>query len=291
LAAAIKAAGLPLSAESLALAARPAADLGGALAGLMAALRGELAKPQQDPLLRDLIQASLKTLGEAVLDADMPADVLAKKLAGAVGLLGQSIEHTLKEQAAQASPFWPEKSLVVLLRLQQAAGQSGSRELSERISQVMQDIHQAQWGNARGDQPAQWGKWCDAAFLMNAPGVLPEGGEFSSRFRVERQWKDHRWTVDPTCTHLVIQVDVAEGKTVQVELSLEGHQMKASVTLPDGELRPAAEAELPSFELHVAELGYRVADTDIAVGRPLDFDKPGRAAFHPDAFLAVDVEA
>ena len=136
LAAAILAAGLPLTPESLELAARPA----GLGAENLAALLGQLQAATQDagltPELRELAGKVLLTLQDAVLVPNASA-ALPEKLARAVDLTGRPVENLLAEtvrgQAAvivAASPEPPPAPPALL------PGRGGVPEIARQLDQL-----------------------------------------------------------------------------------------------------------------------------------------------------------
>lgn len=188
LAAAILSAGLPLTPQSLELAARSPGQINASFAGLLA----QLESAQQDPTLpaetRDLIRGVAQALQESVLDAALPAR-LPRQLAEAVTLLGRPVENVLAEEARLAAtagqspaaqpgadtPRGETARQLGLLQsaLQDAALPAGLKDLLRAVSQALQ-----QAPAEPGQPPAPQGQLAtpqgQSAQVQSQP-ALPQG--------------------------------------------------------------------------------------------------------------------
>jgi hypothetical protein len=290
LAATIKAAGLPLTPETFKLTAQQPANIGGQIEELMTQLKSALQGKDLPVEYKALLDAGLQTLRDVVVDPKIPLKELGQKLADAMSLLGKSPEFVMKEQIQQSSPFWPEKSLVTLLKLQQSAAQHGNQELAETITHVMKDIQQMQWTNVRVDPASQWSEWTSAALLAQMPMGTPPPTELPVRMQIQRRENGKDWSIDPENTHFVVQVDLPGGGVVQVEIGLTGRQIQASVIVPDEVLSEAAKTEMPSLRAGIEELGYEMTEPKVEVGKPHASHENHPSAGGSSSFMTVDLE-
>jgi hypothetical protein len=290
LAAAIKAAGLPLTQASLQLAGKPGEQVGDAMARLTVLLQQTAQEPDLPETLRAALQQGLLLLDDASVDWNQPAGAMADKLKTAVEFLGRSFENVLKEQVQGNSPFWPDKTLVQIARLQDLFRAHGRTELSDALGKFMEDVRQNQMMNARNDLQAVKNGFTDLSMLLRVPDKAQDPEYYPTRLRISRQPGSGKGKYDPAFTHLAIQVDLEGGHSMQVDLTLTGKQVKADVTAPTVELGQEAEKELPSLSEALDALGFALKDTAVSVGEPPPFEN---IDVHPGAgsgLMSVDVE-
>ena len=264
LAAALKAAGLPVTAQSLMLASRQAAQTGEALGRLISQLQS--AGQNLPPDLLKQIRQNIQMLEELVLSANGDTARLAAQLKNAVNIMGQSLENALLEQAQNLENLSAQKSLVALVRLGQSLEQAGETELGAAVEKFLGDLRYHQFLNARPESDPEQEAWLEIGFRL-----WEENGA-SARLRVSREARPNPGEIDPSFTHLVLQVDVSEDETVEVDLSLAGKQIRTQVTAPGLAWCHLAENELPSLEQALERLGYSMKEAKIGVGEPRPFE-------------------
>jgi hypothetical protein len=268
MAAAIKAAGLPLTAESLALALRnngSGIDTMENLYRLMQEIAGRDNLPED---FRSLLEAGMKLFDETRASAGAPRAEMAKALESQILLNGRSLENVILEQADGKNPFWPEKSLTVFSRLQTLAGDLGEHELAQAVSKYLDQAHQAQFWNIHAAQPQATEEWLAIPLFMQVPHANSEETGEQARLRILRSPDQSTDGVDPTNTRLLIEMEVSPGKTVQVNISLTGKQARADVVVPDEELLDAAREEYPGLEKGMQGLGYALGQNNLRIGKP-----------------------
>ncbi len=263
LAAAVLAAGLPLTPQSLELAGRPGGQVAQGLAGLLSQLNLALQDNSLPPEFKELLQRVYKVLQEAVLDPASP-ESLSEKLAAAIRLLGRPLENQL---ASQGSIMAEGRNLAGLAQLRQEAARLGLKDLSAQADAFWKDLSQSQFFNL----PAASGKgeqWLEAAFLMRLP--TSDAGEQQApvRLLVARRPRRGSASADPDRTHVILQVDLDDRRVIQVEIGLNHHRVQAEVTLPDDALCESARQELPALQERLADLGYALGETTLSVGVP-----------------------
>jgi hypothetical protein len=268
MAAAIKAAGLPLTAESLALALRnngSGTDIMQNLYRLMQEIAGRNQIPED---VRSLLESAMKLFDETRATAGAPRAELARALEGQVLLNGRSLENVILEQLDEKNPFWPEKSLAVFSRLQTLSEKLGERELSQAISKYLDQAHQSQFWNIHANQPQTAEKWLEIPIYVQLPHPNGEENGEQARLRILRNPEQSGEKVDPANSRLLIEMEIGPGKTVQVNLSLTGKQARADVVVPDETLLDIARDELPDLEKGMLGLGYSLAQNNLRVGKP-----------------------
>jgi hypothetical protein len=270
LAAAMKAAGLPVTAQSLKLASRQTAQTGAALSQLIAML-SQLAKQDLPAEVLKQINQNLQILNTVVLKGDGETSKLADQLKASVALLGRSLENILLEQSQNPKSLFPEKSLVTLVRLQQMLEQFGQKESVRTINEFLADTLQNQLMNVKPDPVPGRGAWSEIGFMIQSAQQKADGKFSSARLRIAHESKADSDKINPAYTRLIIQVDLEPGKTVEVDLSLVGKQIKTSVMAPDPLWCNQAQSELPSLIDALRSLGFNLKDMQIGVGDPQPF--------------------
>jgi hypothetical protein len=268
MAAAIKAAGLPLTPESLALALRNNGSGIDTMENLYRLMQQLAAHDNLPEDFRSLLETGMKLFDETRASAGAPRAEIAKALESQVLLNGRSLENVIFKQADGKNPFWPEKSLTVFSRLQTLAENLGERELSQAVSKYLDQAHQAQFWNIHSTQPQTVEEWLEIPLFMQVPHANGEDTGEQARLRILRSPDQEAEGVDPANTRLLIELEISPGKTVQVNLSLTGKQVRADVMVPDETLLDAAREEFPGLEKGMQGLGYALAQNNLRVGKP-----------------------
>jgi hypothetical protein len=282
LAAALKAAGLPVTAGSLILASRQAAQTGEALGKLISQLQS--AGQNLPPDLLKQVHRNLQMLEELVISVDGDPARLAVQLKTTVSVLGRSLESTLLEQAQSSEGTSTEKSLLSLLRLRQALEEAGETKLAAAVEKFLGDLRHHQFMNVKREPELGPEAGSEIGFRLRGERGAP------ARLHIHRESRSSPGETGPTFTRLVLQVDIREGQTVEVDLSVADKQIRTQVTAPDPGWCQQAESELFSLEQALQELGYRLKEARIEIGEPQPFEgfklAPGRAPL-----MTVNIEA
>lgn len=288
LAAALKAAGLPLSGQSLALAARPAAQTGVGLANLIDLLSKAAGRDFPPELLAQL-KDSLRLLRGVALDGEGESSRLAEQLKQAVRLLGRSVESILLEESQNSRLAVPEKGLLSLLGLRQALEQAGEGELSGAIDKFLGDTRHHQFLNIKPDPALERGKTVEIGFLIQPGGRAAQEKSCPARLRVDSEPGPDSAKNDPALTNLRLQVEIHPGETVEVQLVLSGRQIRTEVTAPDAAWCRQAQEESASLAQAFQALGYSLKEFQLEIGQPQMFEDFSQAG--GDApLMAVDIQ-
>jgi hypothetical protein len=267
LAAAMKAAGLPVTAQSLTLAARTAAPTAEALSRLIAALTQALSQ-NPPPELRRQINVGLQALNSLAANWAGKSPQMADQLKAAAGMLGRSIENILLEQNQAGEKSISKNSLVLLAQLQTALQEAGQKESAQAVGEFLSDVRREQLMNVKPDPIPGQGQWSEMGF------VLRDGEKiFSARLKVAHETHAGSSKINPAYTRLILQVDLQADETVEVDLSLVGRQIRAAIMAEDATWRKVAHEELPSLEAALGGLGYQLDEAQIGAGKPKPFEK------------------
>lgn len=265
LAAALKGAGLPVTAQSLALAVRQAAQTGEALEQLIAQLQS--AGQNLPPELLKEIRRNLRMLEGLVLSTGGDTARLAAQLEKAIHTLGQSLESALLEQTHHSETISLKKGLFSLVKLQQALEGAGETELAGAVEKFLGDLRHHQLLNAKTEPGPDQLVWSEVGFRLEG-----ERGA-SARLRVGREARAKSGETGHNIKRLVLQVDIRAGETVEVDLALAGKSVRTQVTAPNPHWRRRAEGELPSLEQALHRLGFQLKEASMELGDPQPFEK------------------
>ncbi len=288
LAAAMKAAGLPVTAQSLKLLSRRPAQTGEAVSSLLTLLSG-LAEQDLPPELMNQLKLNLQNLNTLVIKGDGETPQLADQLRASIELLGRSLESFLLEQSQNPQTLFPEKSLVTLFRLQKMLEQFGQKETARAVGEFLADIRQNQFMNVKPDPVPGSGVWTEVGFMLQSAQQKADENFSSGRLRIAHEAKSDSDKINPAYTRLIIQVDLSPGQTVEVDLSLVGKQIRTSVMAPDPLWCDKAQGELPSLVEALHSLGYDLKDVQIGVGDPQPFGGI-TSSLQSDTLMTVNIE-
>jgi hypothetical protein len=287
LAVALKAAGLPLNAESLALASRQAAQIGDSLARLIAKLTSMTDQDVSEDL-EEKLNSGLKTLSSAVLNVGGETSELAEQLKAATGMLGRSLESILLERSQKPEENSIEKNMLALTQLGQELERTGKKEVADAIADFLKDLQRNHFLNAKPDPDARQAEWSEIGFAIQSTHPEAEQGFSSARLRISRESGNGVNKINPAYTRLILQVDLSPTQTVEVDLSVVGKQIRTTLTAPDASWCQQAQEELPTLEGALQGLGYILQATQIGLGEPQSFEHLAGSGETP--LMTVDIE-
>jgi hypothetical protein len=265
-AAALYAAGLPLTPGSLLLTLRARQDFNDALAHLLISLRSALTSGNLPAEQSRQMQAVYTALQQLILPWNANAQVLAQHLRRMVRFLGCSLESILNGSHPLAGSPAGENTILELVRLMQMLRNSGQNELADRIERFLDQARLTWLLNARPDPQPGRGAWTEIGAFLAAPSAKADENPLPARLRVARRCDSKNGEIDAGYTSLTVQVEIKPGQVFQVGLSLLGKQMRARITAPGEEWLHQARCELPALEHSLAELGYALCESRLEIG-------------------------
>jgi hypothetical protein len=124
----------------------------------------------------------------------------------------------------------------------------------------MDQMRLVQFANSKPDEQPSQGQWVS----INLPLKLTNGQNQDemllkpSHLKVAYRPGDDTGKMDPNYTRLMIEVEIADGQTLGVDLSIVQHKVGAQITATTKELRDDAEEELPGLTEGLEKLGYHL---------------------------------
>jgi len=295
LAATLKGAGLPLNAETLKLVLSAPNNLAEPMSELMAQMRSLLASNNLSPELRANLQATLDGLRGAILTWNGSAEEMESGLARMFQSLGRSVERDLAMVLARSSGD-DEAAAGLMTRLgllHQQLHAAGAHRAAESLERFMDSVRVMQYYNIPPENEPVGGQWARLELPMQAQGLAqnPPENLQEATLRVAYQKEGAARKVDPGYTRLIIQVDLAQGQTLEVDLSIVDRTISANLTATTDGLCGLAEDELPSFKEGLAAIGFNLQAARSEVGNPGKMTPGGASgdARKDDGILSVSV--
>ncbi len=274
IAAALKAAGLPISPGALNLIAQSGTE---PILEVYKRFRARLlssAQSPDSPQTAQLLKNVLAFLDSAVVDWSEPPETIAESLRNSVRSMGRSLENELAEMiqkgTASIESLASEKGVFALLMLRRQLARDGQNALVDEIDRFLDTLRARQFMNAEPATPAVKDHWLSLDLLLGAPAGLPANADDlrESHLRIAYKPEDRSGKLDLSKSCLIIQVDLQDGGVMEVELSIVDRQIGARVTVPDQGLRQSAEAAIPELETGLGKLGFNLQAFQCQVGVP-----------------------
>ena len=261
-AAALKAAGLPLSAGAIALFQESPGSVTDALGRLQSQLRDLLNSQGLTPRQAELAKSAQDLLGGLKVDWSASPQSIAAQLRTAVSVLGRSVESDL---ARLHSGETPAPGLLTLAQLRQELSTSPQlRGLADEIGRFLDAARVMQFSNAVAEHDPAKARWLN----LSLPLSQPPRSDLESHVRVAYRSEGDADRLDPKHTRLVLQVELENAETLEVDLSVVGHQIGARVVASSDDLRQSAETELPGLASGLTELGFNLKTARCDIGAP-----------------------
>ncbi len=277
LAASFKAAGMPLSNGTLALAMEHGPTLTEGSLRLQSMLT-KLIDSSNSPEIVRLAKQALEVIQNGTINWDQPLPALMKDLPAAVSLWGKSLEAEVATQlqtrgslpeGKEAASGW---SALTLLR--SALDKQGSGNLVNEIDRFMNAVRQMQFLNtARSSDPAN-PPWLTINLPLSST-MIQQNREmaehkqfFPANLRVAYRSTGKGQAIDPENTRLILSIDLEEGEFMQADLSIIGKRLGAWMTTSSESLKVRAESEIPSLQSGLEQIGIQLqfARCDVAPG-------------------------
>ena len=276
---ALKAAGLPVSAESISLASRQSTKISESIPELIRWLNN-LASPDLPAEVLKQLELNMWLLNGMVLNGDEEPSRLAEQLRTVLSTLGRSLENILLQGSQNPDSNSSEIGLLSLARLQKILTHSGKNEAAESVGKFLEDIRSIQLFSTKSE-------WAQVAFSIQNAKI---DREFSTaRLRVARDTKSNTKQIDPSSTRIILQVDVNPSETIEVDLDIIGNQIRTLVTSPNPAWCQQAQSEMPSLEESLQGLGFTLKDSKVCTGQVQPTGAQSTASDN-ESLMAVDIE-
>ena len=277
MAAALKAGGMPLTENTLALALQTLPTLADSVSRLQAQL-SNLVAGQAGPEIKQLAEQAVKLLQSATIDWSKDLPNLLNDLRQAISVWGKSLEAELAKMltgdGVQKSEGW-----MSLVQLRKALENEGMRNAARSIDQFIEGVRQMQFLNTA--KPVENGNppW----LLVNLPVAAHAQGQqnqevfYPASLRIAYRTHGKVKRIDPDNTRLVLTVDLQDGNYVTADLSVIGKRVGAWLSVSSDELKEQAIASLPDLEGRLEKLGLllKMAHCDVAsIGPVMSENEP-----------------
>lgn len=265
LAAALKAAGLPLSSGALSLAK---SDFP-ALVQLVTSLQTKLETLQQSnvPLLNiELVKNAVDLLRQLVVGLQEKSEVMQTDLQNLFKILGTPIEKELAKFIIKGEhhPILDAtgKSLMTLAVLRRHLSTNPSQSgLVNEIDRFLEATRFMQLLNSTTTVEPNQESWLrmDVPLLIanpNIKGQEPQKDLRSAHLRISYSPENENKPIDPANTHFVVNVDLDENESIQINVSVAEKRVGMEVLTSTDATRNLAEDELPGLQEGIETLGY-----------------------------------
>lgn len=267
LAAALKAAGLPLTTGALSLAK---SDFP-ALVQLVTSLQTKLEILQQSniPLVnKELVKNTIDLLRQLVIGLQEKSEVIQSELQNVFKILGTPIEKELARFIIKGehTPVLDAtgKSLMTLAVLRRHLANNPSQSgLVNEIDRFLEATRFMQFLNSSTTIEPNQESWLrmDIPLLIANPNIKGQDIQKdlrSAHLRISYMPDDENKRIDPANTHFVVNVDLDENESIQINVSIADKRIGMEVLTSTDATRNLAEDELPGLKEGIETLGYIV---------------------------------
>jgi hypothetical protein len=257
--------GIIISPESINLMLNAQKDISGQVLKIIQQLTQALSDKRLPPTLIELVKTSIQILSQAVVDASLPADVLATKLQNAIILLGKSVENELRDTINGSNKSLTgsnlERGLMVLSRLRNELAAHGMTSISGGIDQFNDSIRMMHLYHSASTSESASNQWIKMDIPVTFPMASPQlplkpEDQPSASIHIARNPDDDGFSIDPRYTRLVIRVDIDKEDVIEVDFSVVDHIAGLSVSTSNSQLTNIARVELSSLREDLMHLGY-----------------------------------
>lgn len=260
LAAALKAGGYPLSSGVLELMMKNFPEMGQGARQLEQQLTALIQSRTTPAEIRSLAHEAVNLLQQVVMKWDGSPENLKQQLTGFVNLFGKSVEsqlyRALLEGGQLAENSNGNEGLLLLSNLQYTLNKNGYKELAGEVERFLDSARQMQFLNTAQLKDPSNPPWL---VLNLSLGVGQQGNTVPSHLRVAYRSGGKDKEIKTQDTRLVLTLELGEGEYMETDLSMLGKRVGAWMRVPDESWRDLVEAELPSLESALEELGFQLS--------------------------------
>lgn len=268
LAATLKASQVPVSPEALRLLANSTTEVTQTFAKIVQQL-GQLREDGSiSTTMRAQVTQVLNVFSQAVIPGDQPAEQMISRLKSAITLLGKSLEGELA-RALTTEVNDLERGLMALTRLRTELAARGFSSLAGEIDRFNDNLRLVHLFNTSTGEGKQ-NEW----FRLEVPVQYPVQGSNNleeelcpARIRIAReQSPDGTDQINPHYTRIIVQVDLTQNHSIEVDLSVVAHQLGLTITGSNSDISRAAKEELEELEEELGTLGYETRYAQVETG-------------------------
>jgi hypothetical protein len=277
LAASLKNAGLPVSAEIIKFIKESPSGFGNQISQLLEQLQ-YLARQTQSPPLSQSAQLVLEYFRSMILEWSSSPTNMAEKLRTAVMASGRSLENQLAELVEKGiSPGNKGSGLGVtaIATLRHELIKAGFLDILEELDQFQNSMRYTHLINGESGTSGQSGQWASLeiplhlAFpsnqgLADQPAQLYEG-----LIKIAYQKDGESRSINPEFTQVIIQINLSKHESIEVALSIAGRQVGAEVLSSSSQLNILATEEISSLADGLSQLGFKLQTSRCQVGDPV----------------------
>lgn len=261
MAAALKAAGLPLSANTLSLALKNFPSISDAVMQLQSRLSEWMRSPASQEL-RPLAERVLAQLQSGLVNwSESPAG-LVDKLSQAMTLWGKSIEAELAsflQKGENSSQELKDASgLLAMTQLRQALAAKGDNALVGQIDRFLEAIRQVQFLNTAQTGDPTNPPWLVVNLPLSAALSQPQSFRelYPANLKIAYRSGGSGKEIDAHNTRLVLTIDLEGDDYLQADLSMVEKRLGAWLTVPNSEWHQLVEEELPELQENLEKMGF-----------------------------------
>lgn len=271
LAAALKAAGLPLSSGALSLAKSDFPALVQMVTNLQARLEA-LQQSNVSLVSREVAKNAADLLRHLVVSMQENSETMQTSLQELFRILGTPIEKELANfiQKGDQNPVLDAsgKSLMTLVVLRRLLSSDLSQaELVREIDHFLEAARLMQLLNATPNSEPTHEPWLrlDIPLLMpnpSAKGAEPRKEYQTAHLKISYLPDNETGQIDPANTHFVVNVDLDDKESIKINVSVAEKRVGVEVLTTTETTRALAEEELPGLQQGIETLGYILQSTN-----------------------------
>lgn len=287
----LQSAGLPVTVSSLQMAAQFGdVQIGDSFQALLTNLKNLAAQKGIDPQLMVRVQNMVQILQAMVPDPAMGLDKFTDALQRLFQFLGKPYEKILDERlTGDAIAARESFNLVTVAQMAKDLKQAGFSGSADNIERFLEEARQVQYLNIKPAQEPGKGQWAELAFVVQQPdGRLYQTN--NARIKISYRHEQKTVRIDPDFTNLYLQVELAPGKMIGVDLSLFQKKVSAEISAEDDELRGIFTQSMPEFSDLLVGMGYDVVGAKVSKKRSEEDRRFTLQAIDLDSSSSLDIE-
>ena len=297
MAASLKNAGLPLSADILKFLKESPGGFGNQISQLLDQLQS-LARQTQSPQLSQSAQQVLEYFRSMILEWSSSPATMAEKLRSAVMASGRSLENQLAELVEKGiSPGMKSSSLGVLsiANLRQELIKAGLFDILQELDQFQDGMRYTHLINGESGSSGPAGQWASLEIPLHMafpaqPGMANQSAQlFEGLIKIAYQKDGENRTINPEFTQIVIQINLGKHDSIEVALSIAGRQVGADVLASSSQLNEFAKEEMNSLSEGLSQLGYKLQTNRCQVGDPVQTLEISSRHIDPTLFKNINI--